>query len=102
MTNLANSLIESARIHPDRPAIRQDDLILSYADLDAGSAIVAAAVRHRGIGPGDRVAVMLPNVAAFPVLYYGLLRAGRRRRSDESAADGPRGHALPGRLRSAP
>jgi long-chain acyl-CoA synthetase len=76
VTNLANSLVEATRTFPDRPAVRQDDLILSYAELNARSAIVAAAVRQRGIAPGDRVAVMLPNVAAFPVLYYGLLRAG--------------------------
>jgi long-chain acyl-CoA synthetase len=76
MTNLAQTLVDAARVCPERPAVRQDDLVLSYADLDAKTASVAAFVRQRGVLPGDRVGIMLPNVAAFPVLYYGLLRAG--------------------------
>ncbi len=36
----------------------------------------AALLREVGVGPGDRVALMLPNVLAFPVLFYGSLAAG--------------------------
>ena len=43
-------------------------------------------LRDKGIEPGDRVGVMLPNVPEFPVAYYGVLRAGARRRADERAA----------------
>ncbi len=31
---------------------------------------------ERGLEPGDRVGVMLPNVPEFPIAYYGVLRAG--------------------------
>ncbi len=37
---------------------------------------MAGLLRERGITPGDRVGVMLPNVPQFAVAYYGVLRAG--------------------------
>ncbi|TQC42559.1 long-chain fatty acid--CoA ligase [Rhodococcus sp. WS4] len=76
MTNLAHILTESARRHPDRPAIRLDDIVVTYAELDELTARAAGWLRARGIDPGDRVGISLPNVVAFPVLYYGLLRVG--------------------------
>jgi long-chain acyl-CoA synthetase len=76
MGNLAQALVESAKVHGDRPAIRQGDVVLTYAQLDDASSRVAAMLRRHGVGPGDRVGLMLPNVASFPVVYYGVLRAG--------------------------
>ena len=37
---------------------------------------VAALLRSAASQPGDRVGIMLPNVPYFPVVYYGVLRAG--------------------------
>src|SRR6266542_905719 len=74
--NLANNLVRSADALPHRPAIRLDETILTYADLDSGSAQAAGLLRERGVRPGDRVAIMLPNIPEFAVLYYGILRAG--------------------------
>ena len=76
MTNLANILTESARRHPDRPAIRLDDILITYAELDDLTARAAGWLRARGVEPGDRVAIALPNVVQFPVMYYGVLRVG--------------------------
>ena len=76
MTNLANILTESARRHLERPAIRLDDILVTYAELDELTARAAGWLRARGVEPGDRVAIALPNVVQFPVLYYGVLRAG--------------------------
>jgi long-chain acyl-CoA synthetase len=76
MTNLAANLERTARRHPDRPAVRLDDEVLTYADLCDLSGRVVGWLRHQGIRAGDRVGLMLPNVIAFPVLYYGILRAG--------------------------
>ena len=76
MPNLANDLVEAAQMYPDRPAVRQDDVLLTYTDLNARTARVAGWVQRHGVQPGDRVGVMLPNVAEFAVVYYGLLRAG--------------------------
>jgi len=75
-SNLANNLIDTARSHGDRPAIRLDDATLSYAELARSAAAVAGDLHARGIRPGDRVGIVLPNVPAFPVLFYGILMAG--------------------------
>jgi len=76
MTNLALDLREAAQMYPERPAVRLDDTIIGYALLDELSARVAGWLRERGVRPGDPVGVMLPNVPLFPVVYYGVLRAG--------------------------
>jgi long-chain acyl-CoA synthetase len=76
MTNLATNLKDAAGQFPDRPALRLDDVVLTYAQFDDLSARVAGWLRERGVQPGDRVGIMLPNVPAFAVLYYGVLRAG--------------------------
>jgi long-chain acyl-CoA synthetase len=74
--NLAENLSRSAAADPDAPAVKLDDAVLSYAALDEASARVAGLLAARGVGPGDRVGIMLPNVPYFPVVYYGILRLG--------------------------
>src|SRR5262249_44119656 len=74
--NLATNLTRTATRYAERPAVRLDDTVLTYADLDRRSAHAAGLLRGHGIGPGDRVAVMLPNLPEFAVVYYGILRAG--------------------------
>jgi len=76
MPNLADLLTTTAASRPDAVAIRRDELALTYAALDAAGARVAGLLRAKGIRPGDRVALMLPNVEYFPIAYYGALRAG--------------------------
>ncbi|MEU4421514.1 long-chain fatty acid--CoA ligase [Actinoplanes sp. NPDC024001] len=76
MLNLAVILRESATAHPDAPAIMHDGTTITYAELDARSDAVAAALAARGIRPGDRVGLQLPNVPQFPIAYYGILKAG--------------------------
>src|SRR5215211_4357629 len=74
--NLATILTDTAARHGDRTAMKLDDVELSYAMLDGASAHVAGLLRSKGLEPGDRVGLMLPNVPYFPVVYYGILRAG--------------------------
>src|SRR5436309_8744175 len=74
--SLAKLLTETAAEHGDRTALRLDDAALTYSELDEASARVAALLRDKGVEPGDRVGVMLPNVPYFAVAYYGVLRAG--------------------------
>ena len=74
--NLATILTESAARDPEHVALRLDDLELSYAQLDGASAHIAGLLADKGISPGDRVGIMLPNVPYFAVCYYGVLRAG--------------------------
>src|SRR4051794_18415528 len=74
--NLAAILTDTATKHGDRTAMKLDDAELSYSMLDGATAHVAGMLREKGLEPGDRVGVMLPNVPYFPVVYYGVLRAG--------------------------
>ncbi|HEU5105248.1 MAG TPA: long-chain fatty acid--CoA ligase [Solirubrobacterales bacterium] len=74
--NLASTVTESAAREPAAVAVRLGPLELTYAELDERSARLAALLREKGLQPGDRVGVMLPNVLEFPVAYYGVLRAG--------------------------
>jgi len=74
--NLASILSTSARIYPDRAAVRLGDAVTTYTELDERSALVAGLLSRRGLRPGDRVGIMLPNIPDFAALYYGVLRAG--------------------------
>jgi long-chain acyl-CoA synthetase len=74
--NLAENLSRTAAASPEQVAVKLDDLALNYAVLDQAAQRVAGLLRERGLQPGDRVGLMLPNVPYFPVLYYGVLRAG--------------------------
>ena len=76
MTNLASNLVATAQAHPDRVAIKLDDAELTWAQLHGLAAQTAGALRAAGLEPGDRVSLILPNVPAFPVLFYGTLLAG--------------------------
>ena len=74
--NLARILTETAAEHGDRVAFKLDDAELTYAALDGASARVAGLLKAKGVEPGDRVGLMLPNVPYFPAIYYAILRAG--------------------------
>jgi long-chain acyl-CoA synthetase len=74
--NLADNLLRNASVFPDHPAVQLHETALTYTDLDNRSAAVAAMLAAREVRPGDRIAVMLPNVPEFAVVYYAILRAG--------------------------
>jgi long-chain acyl-CoA synthetase len=74
--NLATILTDSARRDPHRTALKLDELTVSYGELEETSARVAALLRGKGLQPGDRVGIMLPNTPEFAYAYYGVLRAG--------------------------
>ncbi len=75
-TSLASLLTETARAHADRPALKLDDTVVNYAVLNEGATRIAGLLKEKGIEPGDRVGIMLPNVPYFGIVYYGILRAG--------------------------
>jgi long-chain acyl-CoA synthetase len=63
--------------YADKPAFRCFGQTLTYADTDRLSHAFAAFLQYRlGIKKGDRVAVMLPNLPAFPLAMLGIIRAG--------------------------
>ena len=75
MTNLAKNLTDTTSVHGGRVAVRVDNAAMTYRALSEASARVAGLLRKRGVRPGDRVGIMMPNVSEVPVVYYGILRA---------------------------
>src|SRR3954453_20966139 len=76
MPNLADLLTRAAERFGDRIALKLDDQEVNYAFLDEAASRVAGLLKAKGIVPGDRVGIMLPNAPYFAVVYYGILRAG--------------------------
>src|SRR5262249_53241383 len=71
-------MLEEAMLRfADKPAFRCFGQTLSYADVDRLSRDFAAYLQQRlEVKKGERIAVMLPNVPAFPIAMIGILRAG--------------------------
>ena len=68
MSNLALNLgCLAPRVCPGRIAAITDEHAMTYAELDVASARLATLLEREGIGAGDRVGVMLPNIAAAPI-----------------------------------
>src|SRR4051812_24846224 len=70
-----------AAVVPDKPAyvMRGDDHereVVTYRELDERSNRLATALAARGVHRGDRVAVCMPNNAAWPVIFFGALKLG--------------------------
>jgi long-chain acyl-CoA synthetase len=76
MLSVACILAESARRHAGRTALVQGDTRVDYAPLWAQARGYAAALRELGVKPGDRVALLCPNVLDFPRAYYAILALG--------------------------
>jgi long-chain acyl-CoA synthetase len=76
MANLADALSKTAAEYPSGIAIKLDDVELPYAALEGMASHIAGLLVERGVEPGDRVGIMLPNVPYFPAIYYGILKAG--------------------------
>jgi len=76
MLNLAVLLEDSAREVPTRTAVIFNDVKLPYAAVNAAANQVANGLASLGVGPGDKVALTCPNLPFFPIIYYGILKAG--------------------------
>lgn len=74
--NISQNLVNSAQQHPGRTALRLDDAAMSYEALSTATTYAAGLLAEKGVSVGDRVAIMLPNVPQFAILYYAALRVG--------------------------
>lgn len=74
--NIAQHVERGARLFPDRPALHFERQMFSYADLNAASNRAANGLAMLGIERGDRVALWLPNTAAFIIAYLGIQKLG--------------------------
>jgi long-chain acyl-CoA synthetase len=74
--SLTHLLEEAFRKYAARPAYACMGKSMSFAELDQASRSMAAWLQARGLKPGARVAIMLPNVLQYPVAMAAVLRAG--------------------------
>ncbi|WP_331767022.1 long-chain fatty acid--CoA ligase [Embleya sp. NBC_00896] len=74
--NLAAMLRESRLATPDTACLIHQGKPVTYRELDDLSTRFARGLRARGLGPGDVLAMTLPNVPEFVVAYFGALKAG--------------------------
>ncbi|GAB3297402.1 long-chain-fatty-acid--CoA ligase [Parasphingorhabdus pacifica] len=74
--SLVSVLAEPARARPQQAAVIEDDTSISYRELWEQVRGHAAALRDRGVEPGDRVAIVAPNVIDFVRSYYAVLTLG--------------------------
>src|SRR3954447_11455563 len=74
--SLAAVLAESARKYPHKVAVVDGEQRVTYETLWREARSCAAALRDQGVGPGDRVALKIPNVVDFPRVYFGALALG--------------------------
>ncbi|MDB5076015.1 MAG: AMP-dependent synthetase and ligase [Chloroflexi bacterium] len=73
---LADLVQDVAVVDGGKTAIIFQEHEISYAQLNQLIEITANALAKRGVGLGDRVCVMLPNIPHFVLAYYGVLRLG--------------------------
>ncbi len=74
--SIASILAESAVRYADRTAVVLGPLRITYAELWDEAKRYAAVLRSKGIGEGDKVALLLPNTHHFPLAYFGVLALG--------------------------
>jgi long-chain acyl-CoA synthetase len=67
---------ESVAAYADRPAMESFGARLTFAELGHAADKVAAWLQAQGLRKGDRVAIMSPNVLAYPAIIFGALIAG--------------------------
>lgn len=77
MSHLVALLEQSARAHPDRPAVSDlEETGLNYAELERASRGLAEVLLGKGIGKGDRVALVVPKSVEAVVAIWAILRCG--------------------------
>ena len=76
MLNLSVILEDSAFRYPTSPAFTFGDTTLNFAQVNGAANQVANGLKASGIQPGDKVALSCLNLPYFPIVYFGILKAG--------------------------
>ncbi len=74
--NPVRFLARSARVFPNKPAVIHGERVYTYQELYDRSRCLGSALRQRGIGIGDTVAIMSPNTNAMLEAHYGVPMCG--------------------------
>ncbi len=73
---LTDMLDDSFKKYRDLPAFIFMGKVLTFGEVDRLSNDFAAYLQSRGLEPGDRIALMMPNLMQYPIALFGALRAG--------------------------
>jgi long-chain acyl-CoA synthetase len=76
LLTLAGMFRQSVSAYSDRVALESFGARLTYAELGEAADAVASWLQKQGLRKGDRVAIMLPNVLAYPAILFGVLIGG--------------------------
>ncbi|MCH2084453.1 MAG: long-chain fatty acid--CoA ligase [Saprospiraceae bacterium] len=76
MLNLSVILEDSARRYPTKEAFIFGDTRLNYAQINGAANQIAHGLVAAGIQAGDKVALSCLNLPYFPMIYFGILKAG--------------------------
>lgn len=74
--NLNAYISEALQKHASRPGFYCMGRTLTYGEVDVMSRQLGAYLQSRGLKPGDRVAIMMPNLLQYPVALFACIRAG--------------------------
>ncbi len=74
--NLATNLESSAFFFPNHPALRQDDVEITYAALNDKASRIATGLLRLGVKPGDHIGLCAPNSIDWIAFYFGVLKTG--------------------------
>jgi long-chain acyl-CoA synthetase len=73
---LRDMIEETFKKYKEKPAFSCMGKTLTYKQIDEQSNHFAAYLHSRGLEPGDRIALMMPNMLQYPIALFGALRAG--------------------------
>ena len=74
--SVGDLLVAASRKYSTRPAFTSMGKTMTYADVERLSKNFAAWLQSKGLKPGARVALMMPNVLQYPIAMMAVLRAG--------------------------
>lgn len=67
---------ETFQKYKDQPAFTCMGKSITFKELDKKSKQFGAYLHFRGLKPGDKIALMMPNLLQYPIALFGALRAG--------------------------
>ncbi len=73
---LVEIIDETLKKYGSKPAFTCMDKTISFEQLDTYSKDFGAYLQSRGLEPGDKIAIMMPNLLQYPIALFGALRAG--------------------------
>jgi len=74
--NIAEHVERATRRAPEHAAVVFEGKVLTYGVLDSCASALADSLRKHGVNRGDRVAIYLPNIPAFPLVYVAIQKVG--------------------------